>query len=340
MPDVTMPNYGLIQGLANGLKEGLVTYQTMSNLKHQQKMQELAAGVTRNPQTGELEPTPESLLKRQAESAKNQQEIDMRNPESDLSKRVVGAGRGLLESSQAGAGQALPENMSAAEFKEISPIVKSDMSGQYGLLGRQMTGQRIDRRLGMQQENMQMKANKDYSNEVGPAEKQLYNANRVLEISNKIGTGDLQSTKQLRADLSSALAQMLSGGKPATVYGMQHQDFDSLYARAQNAQQFLSGTTGDTMTPQQLNQLKKDVKALRDEYALQHKQQYESFKEGLGDSVVPKLDNRFNKVRSTVLAPHAETEVKSHPQDSAAVQWAKSNPSDPRSAAILKANGL
>jgi hypothetical protein len=32
--------------------------------------------------------------------------------------------------------------------------------------------------------------------------------------------------------------------------------------------------------------------------------------------------------------------VKTHPQDSEAVQWAKANPNDPRSVAILKANGL
>lgn len=41
-----------------------------------------------------------------------------------------------------------------------------------------------------------------------------------------------------------------------------------------------------------------------------------------------------------VSGPAAAPQAPPHPEDSAAVQWAKANPQDPRAAAILKANGL
>jgi hypothetical protein len=50
-----------------------------------------------------------------------------------------------------------------------------------------------------------------------------------------------------------------------------------------------------------------------------------------------------SKNKSSVLSPpQAEAAVSggAHPQDDEAIKWAKSNPRDPRAAAILKANGM
>lgn len=50
------------------------------------------------------------------------------------------------------------------------------------------------------------------------------------------------------------------------------------------------------------------------------------------------LEEYFGKKPYQASAPAAA--IKPHPQDNEAVQWAKSHPNDPRSPAILKANGL
>lgn len=143
----------------------------------------------------------------------------------------------------------------------------------------------------------ELAANKQYSQEMGPIEKQLLGSNKIMSLVNKISAKDLQSTPQLRSDLSAGLGSLINQGQPATVYSMSHQDFDSAYGRMKGALQFLTAGTGDSMSDQQLNQLKKDVQAIQNEFSTQHQTKFDSFKEGMPDQFVPKLDKRFNSFR-------------------------------------------
>lgn len=143
----------------------------------------------------------------------------------------------------------------------------------------------------------EMQANKQYSAEMGGTEKQLLNANKVLRLVDDIESGKLQSTPQLRSDLSAGLGSLINQGQPATVFSMSHQDFDSAYGRLQKVFQFASGTTGNSMTKAQLHQLKLDVTALQNEFALQHQAKWEALREGLPSQFSEKLNNRFEKFR-------------------------------------------
>ncbi len=90
MPDVSVPNYGLLSGLANGLKEGLLSYQTTKNIQNQQQMQALATGYQRNPDTGALEPTQAKQEEMQAAHLKNQATIGSFDPNNPSAVRMAG----------------------------------------------------------------------------------------------------------------------------------------------------------------------------------------------------------------------------------------------------------
>lgn len=57
---ITVPNYGLLTGLAEGANSFMNAYQTAKNINHQQQMQELLSGVTRDAD-GNMVYTPEKL---------------------------------------------------------------------------------------------------------------------------------------------------------------------------------------------------------------------------------------------------------------------------------------
>lgn len=145
----------------------------------------------------------------------------------------------------------------------------------------------------------QLSANNQYSQQIGKTENAIYSADRATGLIDKMDSGELKSTKTIAADLNSATASLLAQGRPSTVYGQQATHADDLYERTANAIQFLTANPQDTQAPAKLDQLKKDIHALRDFYSDQHSQQYESFREGMPDQFKPSLDKRYNKFRAS-----------------------------------------
>lgn len=167
-----------------------------------------------------------------------------------------------------------------------------------------------------------LQANRQYKSEIGPAESAMYQASRANDIINKIQSGDLKSTKTLAADLDSAQASLLGGGKPSTVYGQQAVHMDDVYSRAHNAIQFLTANPQDTQSPAKLEQLKKDVKALNDFYGDQHKKQYSSFRQGIDPTIREHLDERYKMHRENMGLDHEIMEPGQQQQQAAPPQAA------------------
>lgn len=413
-----IPNYGLISGLADGLKQGLLTYQNQKNIQQQRQMEGAMHGLEQD-ENGNWNPGPAKQAELQAMQLKN---ADLAAG-YDSSSPTSQAGRGLLtgevrrmhpEYTDEQVAAQVPETLSSSDIQKYAPLIKSGQTGdvsQYkiqagndaklqqmqqkseydkqindikneflkqqlqtkgsqakdiqGMKGEQaenvqgmksdvmdkrlkmmedMQKQRQDlqeKRFGLMESRLGMSANQNYSKEMHGVEDQLLAANKALSLVHGIQAKDLVGTSQLKADLSSALASMIAN-KPATVYGMQHQEFDSLWGRAQKALGFLTGETNETITEPQLQQLKKDVVALQKEYGQQREIRWNAYKEGVPQGLVPQLQNRYEKFGQGVSQPApvaAQPQMQAHPQDSQAVQWAKQNPNDPRSQAILKANG-
>lgn len=210
--------------------------------------------------------------------------------QDDTQQRLFDQNREMKELGQSHAKEL--EDLRAQHAKELQSLKDTGKDAQGK--GTSGPGQaRADR--------IQLQANKQYSSELGNTETQLLSANKVLKLTAGITAEELKSTPQLKSDLSGALATMINQGRPATVYGMQHQEFDSAWGSAQKALGYLSGTTPDTMTNAQLGQLVKDINVLKKEYSIQHQQKFNAFVEGLPESTRPMLKNRFNTFRGTVL---------------------------------------
>jgi hypothetical protein len=114
-----MPNYGLLTGIADGIKQGMISYQTAKQIQRQNQMQDLLGGVMENPQTGILEFTPE--MKAQKEFARKKQALEMQEYDPGSGAKVVGGllGEGIV-----------PEDMSTHQAKEFMPLLTAKMKSK------------------------------------------------------------------------------------------------------------------------------------------------------------------------------------------------------------------
>lgn len=222
------------------------------------------------------------------------------------------------------------------------------------------------------QDRNQIAVNKEYKQELGPIEGTVQAANRVTGIIDKITSADpndpnsLKSTKLLRADLQNAVGSMFNNGKAATVHGTTVSDQSTYYGAAKDAWTKLSGSPTDTIPTALLQQMKLDAQGLKDEYSSAHNIAFQSFLEGTPDKFKDAVTKRAETFRSmsgmakmdqtknyqgnaggvglpgmsSAQAGQAPAAPSAHPQDNTALDWAKKNPTDPRSAKIFQLNGI
>lgn len=200
--------------------------------------------------------------------------------------------------------------LNSPQIKGLETLAEAKLKGEYGLQGKKLSGEYAVEAAGkraaplfagvqQRQIRTQSSANNDYSREMKPFENTILAANRAHEIVERIKKGELKSTPTLSLDLSNALASMFNNGKAATVYGAEHSKLSSLEGDAAARYGYTAGKAVNTLAPQQLDQLDKDILALRDEYSTAHKGVYDSWKEGIDPSLLPALDKRFSKFRET-----------------------------------------
>jgi hypothetical protein len=277
-------------------------------------------------QMAEMEDQPiknkQLLLAQELKRPETEMQARMTDPnsvESKLSRDLAVAGisklnlpgetkQKLLESIKSA--NALQVNSLVDKNPMLKDVFQQDAMGQRMLMMGRMFQTRQDNMdrsfglkeagLGLREAGLGMRANNSYSHEMKQTEDQLLGANRALELVRKIKSNDLVGTSQLKSDLSASLASMMNGGRPATVYGMSHQDFDSLYARAQHSYGILSGQTPGTITDAQLTQLQKDIEALQKEYSKQREIKFKSFQSGSPDQFQGKLQKRYDQFGQTM----------------------------------------
>lgn len=111
-----MPNYGMLAGLTNGLKEGLIAYQTKKQIDRTENQENLLKGMQKNPETGELEYTPQKKQQMDLQSKMQQQQVAQYEPGSGAKALGGLLGEGVV-----------PEGMSLAEAKDIMPALVAKM---------------------------------------------------------------------------------------------------------------------------------------------------------------------------------------------------------------------
>ncbi len=150
------------------------------------------------------------------------------------------------------------------------------------------------------QANTALRANQQYQNTMKTVEQGLMQANRAVHLVQGIDAKELKINKTLRADLTNVMASLVGGGKPSTVYGQQHMEFDSAYQSVSDKLNYLRGRADDTLPPEQFEQLKVDINALKGLYDLQHKDTYSSFREGVPEQFRGDLDKRYGSLRKNL----------------------------------------
>lgn len=145
---ITGPDYGTaglisgLGGLAQGINQGLITYQNQQNIKYNQKMEEALTGMQRN-DDGSFTPTPAKQQAMQLQSQLQTRQLHEMDPSSQESQTARQVSRGLMQNIPGFKGdvsQLIPDNASAADLKENNPLEKATMAGMYGMLGQQARG--------------------------------------------------------------------------------------------------------------------------------------------------------------------------------------------------------
>jgi len=200
---------------------------------------------------------------------------------------------------------------------------------------------------------------------VAQAEKDLYAASKAKSLANLYGDPNKLSSSQVNM-LVSEVGKIASGGvpsmheleglSPGTLSGAMSTAWGKLanHPNPANAAAFVKQYTDYT------DQLAKDARdVIHDKYGRVLEGRKSTLEPSDYDVLNEKYINRFSEPEkpstgpgllaagSQGQSPQPLSQLgllggssSSHPQDSEAVQWAKANPRDPRSAAILKANGM
>jgi hypothetical protein len=336
MPTVESPNFGLLNGLADGVKQGLITYQTMKGIQHTQQMQELAAGVQKNPQTGALEMSPEMQAHKQAGLLQDQSTIAGFDPTSEHSQKMAGA-RGIL--AQAG-NKSIPKdiysNMSANEQKEIEPLVKTDVSGNYGVLKAMFNPM-----AGVKREQLEESKNQ-HASEAGnniAKDKIIMGAKQNIgALKRSLSILDNPNKPVLATDLALAYNDYMNAvaiGGQATE-GKIHREMPNTWEQKWNTVKQNAGVNDDLRTSPEgaelINMLKENIRTVHHDWKEAAANQGKFLQSNYAQSN-PKVQSVVNQKVKELTAPDP------HPQDNEALAWAKANRNDPRAKQILEANG-
>lgn len=272
--------------MANGIKEGLLGYQTQKQIQRQQSLENLMKGVQENPETGSLEYTPQK-----------QQEIDLNRQKTASETRKLQY-ENALESGDTPESKTLAANYKNLFGKEVptgtpgkiiqglltpaASVYKTDVGFQGKELGNEF---KTDAAKGKATE----KENKEFtkfgealgtgwtarSGNAGKVQSVINSAERLNGLFSQFPDGNVPVAQT--TELTTAVAGMISGGSPQS----QHQ-IDSMVPSTMRgkAEDIAAWVTGNPMGRQQ----QEFIKQLRDttnrEYEIANKQksqwQYET----------------------------------------------------------------
>jgi len=359
-------DYGLLTGLAEGLKSGVGAYYD------QQK---------RNEDLARLKADRERQKRKEERELKEKGLIRLPNGDLEYDKESPAYQKGLLDADYR---KAQLENLNAnTSFLKGGKITDLDLS-KGGVMRDPATGRLVndpstpagqkrieearlhnlqeqkimqDIALGKANEGLikakdegQRKKNKGIgapgANLKGATDlRKEYNQRQIVKDFNTIKTAyntikSAAASGTAAGDMSSIFAYMKILDPNSTVR-------EGEYASAKNAtgipqriqNWYNSAKDGQLLSPEQRKQFLSEAKNIYEARSQGLKQVQDEFSG---------LAGKYNVDKGLIFSPEAVEEPQgglvkapgAHPQDSAAVAWAKANPKDPRAVKILKANGL
>lgn len=290
------------------------------------------------------------------------------DPTSERSQRGYSFRVNMANTLKPGIGdKMIPKNASEAELKQYDPIFEKTIPNYFAAKAKAdaTTGAaqiRSDSSADRIQAGAGAKASKEQNGEMqktlalleaargsatSQAEKDLYASQKANTLFNKYKDPNSMTNQETQL-YATEIAKMASGGVPS-IHELQGLNpntipasLSAVAAKYSNDPQPANAGAFMKKYKEYSDGLAKDAQEIiQDKYG----RIVESKKDAVGPGNYQKLQdnyiNRFTKKNGQGLLGGSSTgTTQPHPMDSQAVQWAKANPKDPRSDAILKANGI
>lgn len=295
MPDVSVPNYGLLSGLAEGVKQGLLTYQNTKNIQHNQQMEELMTGYQKD-ENGNLTPTPGKQLELQAKQTQNQGLIDASNPQSQYSSGMAQR-RGVL----AHAGNPnIPENAfegtSDVQQKELENLSKPDISGYMGMQKQLMNPMAQVRQAQLEETKSQNAAHAGESFDKDPVMKTITGTKNNLDRAINLINGKTPITSSKFKILQQDMINATAPGGAATEGKVSREGID-LLAEKLNRLETQFGSVQDLRkeAPDIFNDLRDTITAVRGDYAQAANQRVKELGSNFQDSTNQKVQSTVKR---------------------------------------------
>lgn len=349
---------GLISGIGEGIQQGLLMYQKQKQLNRENQIQNLTAGIE-DDGNGNLKLSDQMQQHRQAQALGDQKTISGYDPNSEYSKGQVVMGNKIAQ--KAGLGQGLiPEGTSASDVNSENGIIGKGIAGGFGMQAGQIKANSF---LQAGQQKNQSFADKDASSVSKDYESTLKPYRQVNEdvakveatLNTKDKNGNPMITPAQLGDVNAAIARIYSPGhmSDATV---SRTEYESMPAKFAAAVQKWTANPQDIGSRQLIDHIIDQAHHLANVSNQNALRETDSLDSGYQNLQVPsakktaqdkssdfrkRFSNKYQEVgeNPTMLGRGQTSGTTPHPQDQAAIAWANANPKDPRSAAILKANG-
>jgi hypothetical protein len=167
------------------------------------------------------------------------------------------------------------------------------------------------------------------------ASKDVLSTAKALDLINQPG---IKTTQDLQL-IAQELGKVASGGVPGAheIYALLPSNLKTKTAELIN---FISSKPTNAQADEYLQRNKKYLNEIRSTAVDTLKNYQLNMAKGFKNKMHPDEYSDLQKDISSQYSMPESIKTESHPQDDAAIAWAKANPSDPRSAQILKVNGM
>lgn len=341
-------------GIGEGLKNFVSTYLEAKKIKQQQALdtQRLGLmarekGLMYNPDD-EAKPFTETPLYqsqqelKQAQTARELQEEDPDSPVSQQRNQFV---QGLMK--HYGVGDVVPGGMSAQSLEGKNSLIPE-------ILKSEAQSKALAQRVGMQGERIEQRGQINAQGQVSSAEKQftprLEGAARIKGIWDQIDSGKIKNNEAAKSLIISEIQRLETGASNPAFEAQTQKEMGTQSQRLKELVQSWTGEPQDTVPPGVTKQLKNLSDELASTYMDQADSAFDVLKAGARPEQLRVIESkqkalqdtygkRFNGWKKSQSQGLLSGAVSPHPQDAEALQWAKQNPTDPKAAAIMKANG-
>ncbi len=256
-----MPDYGLMQGLAQGLQAGLDTYTLAKKYNDQKDQQQKQYNLELFKAKAKVDPSnPNGLIPRESDA---QLGPALR---SAAMQNVRMASPGLSEEEYQ---QRVPPNLPPEQYKQLGDMYKPSITYQgqnaraksYSDIGHERN-QIAASGLDLRSRNSANAINKQVVGD--PVVKATdMQQNSISKGIQQLESKDKPITNQMLNEIQADYANALTGGRQAAQGTIHDQQMQTLQAKAANLKQYITGAPEQAATPQQIQYFKTAFNELR-----------------------------------------------------------------------------